>query len=191
MLTSDYATLMLIEQGSDLTAYLSRDIGKKKADKNDLLLNAWGIHHLHFCPGGTRDVLFVKFTDSEAFVLKTLAHGAGHPDTWIDTSLLEILHNNWPEAAEGKIAGIAGETLTSNERVALRRAHANFATAMPDGVVYLGDGGLTASGHCLFDIRETYKIFADLAYWQKIVESNEISSGRLSVFHCRRSFQSG
>jgi hypothetical protein len=173
-LASDYAALKkLIEQGGNLTAYLSRDIGKKKADKNDRLLNAWGIQHLHFRPGGTSDVLFVKFTDSEAFVLQTLPHGSGHPGTWVDTSLLEILHNNWPEAADGKIAGIAGEPLTSKQREALRKVNANFATEMPGGVVYLGPGGLTASGHCVYDIQETDGIFEGLAKWQRIVESNE------------------
>ena len=173
---SDYAVLKThIEQGDHLTPYLSRDIEKKKADTNDRLLNAWGIHHLHFRPSGTLDVLFVKFTDSEAFVLNALPHGSGHADTWVDTSLLEILHSNWPEIREGTVTGIAAEALTSNERVALRRVNANFATRMPDGVAYLGDGGLTASGHCWFDIVETDKIFARLASLQTTIESNEPS----------------
>ena len=175
-LKSDYAALKkLIEQGGDLTTYLSRDIPKKQADKNDRLLNAWGIHHLHFRPAGTLDVLFVKFSDSEAFVLQALPHGARHPATWVETSLLEILHSNWPQAAGGKISGLAGETLTSSERVATRKVNANFATRLPGGVVYFGDGGLSASGHCFFDIQETDKIFANLDRWQKIIECNETS----------------
>jgi hypothetical protein len=170
----NYAVLKkLIWDGGDLIPYLSRDIRNSLADKNDRLLNAWGIHHLHFCPNGARDVLFAKFTDTEAFVLQSLPHGAGYPDTWVETSLLEILHNNWPEVAGGRITGIAGEVLTSSQRVALRRRNANFATEMPDGTVYLGDGGLTASGNCLFDVRESDKVFADLVYWQKVIEDNE------------------
>ena len=50
-------------------------------------------------------------------------------------------------------------------------------TASPSGDTrpLLGDGGLTASGNCVFDIRESDKIFADLAHWQKVVEDNEAS----------------
>jgi len=162
-----------MQDGGDLVPYLSRDMRNNLADKNDRLFNAWGIYHLHFRPQGTRDVLFVKFTDREAFVLQSLQHGASHPDTWVDTTLLEILHNNWPEVAGGRITGIAGEVLTSSQRIALRRVNANFATEMPDGTVYLGDGGLTASGNCVFDIRTSDEIFAALAYWQKLIEDNE------------------
>ena len=170
----NYAVLKkLIRDGGDLIPYLSRDIRNNLADRNDRLLNAWGIHHLHFRPEGARDVVFAKFTDTEAFVLQSLPHGAGNSDTWVETSLLEILHNNWPEGAGGKITGVAGEVLTSSQRVALRRGNANFATDMPDGTVYIGDGGLSASGHCVLDIGESDRIFADLAYWQKVIEDNE------------------
>jgi hypothetical protein len=46
----DYIALKsLISSGGDLKPYLSRDVLKKKRpDKNDALLNAWGIQHLHF-----------------------------------------------------------------------------------------------------------------------------------------------
>jgi hypothetical protein len=170
----NYAVLKkLVQDGGDLIPYLSRDIRNNLADKNDRLLNAWGINHLHFRPDGARDVLFAKFTDTEAFVLQSLPHGTGYPDTWVETSLLEILHNNWPEVAGGRITGIAGEVLTSSQRVVLRRGNANFATEVPDGTVYVGDGGLSASGNCVLDIRESDMISADLAYWQKVIEGNE------------------
>ena len=94
--------------------------------------------------------------------------------TWVETSLLEILHNNWPEGAGGRITSIPGEVLTSSQRVALRRGNANFATEMPDGTVYVGEGGLNASGNCGLDIGESDRIFADLAYWQKVIEDNMV-----------------
>ena len=47
----------LICRGEDIGPYLSRKT--KHAYHNDLLLNEWGIHHLHFSPKGTKDVLFV------------------------------------------------------------------------------------------------------------------------------------
>lgn len=96
---TDYLALKkLIGEGGDLTPYLSRDVQRGRADENDKTLNAWGLHHLHFRPGGTRDVLFARITDSAVFVVKFLPQGSQHRDTWVDLSLLRILHDNWPEA---------------------------------------------------------------------------------------------
>jgi hypothetical protein len=50
----DYSRLKRVMRGGDLKPFLSRDIGKKRADKNDPLLNAWGIQHLHFKSQGSR-----------------------------------------------------------------------------------------------------------------------------------------
>ena len=92
----------------------------------------------------------------------------------MNTSLLQILHDNWPEIAAGRVVGISGEPLTSTERIAIRKQNVNVATTMSDGTVYLSPGGgVTASGHCFFDIRDCARIFADLDNWQKVVEDNE------------------
>jgi len=64
----------LIREGGDLKPYLSLDIRNEDSDKNDPLLNRWGIQHLHFRRGGSGDVLFVKITDTHAFVIQ--AHTA-------------------------------------------------------------------------------------------------------------------
>ena len=74
---ADYSSLrrLLLTEGGDLKPYLSRDIRKKRADKNDGILNAWGIQHLHFRPEGTGHVLFVKITDADIFVIQAAPHG--------------------------------------------------------------------------------------------------------------------
>jgi len=106
---------------------LSRDIQKKRADESDQLLDAWGIQHLHFKPEGTDWVLFAKITDSDIFVLQALQHGRGFPAPWVNTLLLQIVHDNWPEAAGGKVVGPPGESLTAREMTALRgKMNANF-----------------------------------------------------------------
>ena len=136
----DYSALAkLIREGGDLEPYLSRDIRKKASDKNDPLLNRWGIQHLHFRRGGSDDVLFVKITDTDVFVIQAFPHD--DPQVWVNTSLLQILHDNWPESAEGRVAGIPGECLVAGERLALQYRNRNFATAMSDGAVYLSPGG--------------------------------------------------
>ncbi len=174
---SDYCLLKrLISEGKTLKPYLSRDIQNNRADENDGLLNHWGIQHLHFRPGGTRDVLFVKITDKDVFVIQSLPHGQGHSDVWVNTQLLQILHDNWPEVAAGKVVGVHAESLTTDAMVSLRDKNLNFAVATSDGIAYLSPGGgVTSSGHCFFDVCDTDKIFAHVDNWQKQVEANEPS----------------
>jgi hypothetical protein len=173
--SADYLALKkLIGEGGDLSPYLSREIRKNRADRNDAMLNNWGFHHLHFSPRGDRDVLFVRITETDAFVIQALPHGPDNSETWVDTELLRILHENWPDAAVGKILGIHGESLMPTQRINLRNKNCNFATTMPDGTVYLAPGGgVSASGRCSLDVRDSDLIFRGLAFWQKVVEENE------------------
>jgi hypothetical protein len=172
---TDYAELKkLISEGGDLTPYLSHDIRKSRADKNDAMLNNLGFHHLHFSPRGDRDVLIVKITETDVFLLKALPHGQGYPETWVDTDSLRILHENWPDASVGKVFGIHGESFTPTQRINLSSKNVNFATTMPDGTVFLAPGGgVSGSGRCSLDVRDSDVIFAQLAYWQRVVEENE------------------
>ncbi len=136
--------------------------------------NAWGIQHLHFRPEGTDPILFCRITDTDVFVIQALPH---NDDAWVDTRLLQILHDNWPEEiAVGKIRGIPAEVVPSNKRLSLRNQNANFTTTMTDGTVYLAPGGgLMASGECSEDRTHCDKIFSELAYWQQIVTGNATS----------------
>ncbi len=169
----EYSALTkLIREGGDLRPYLSRDVGKKKSsDKNDPLLNRWGIQHLHFRRRGPGDVLFMKITDTDAFVIQAFPHDDAQ--VWVNTSMLQILHDNWPETAEGRVAGIPGESLPASERLALQYRNRNFATAMSDGTVYLSPGGgVMESGQCADDRVASDRIFVYLADWQRAVEGN-------------------
>ena len=173
---ADYLSLKkLISEGGDLTSYLSRDVLRSRAEKNDKTLSSWGVHHLHFRPGGTRDVLFVRITDSAIFVVKFLPHGPQHRETWVDPSLLRILHDNWPEASATRVLrGIMPEPLSSDQRIALRENNVNFAMAMQDGAAHVGaEVGITAAGRCIQDVLDCDRIFAELDRWQRIVEENE------------------
>ena len=101
-----------IEQGNDLTKYLSRRVqigfefaknpAKKKLNKLphlDPLLNDWRIHHLHLTttvePDGfvERDdpLLFAMFTPSKAYLLDIGTH-----DSFADDQLVKIAVKNWP-----------------------------------------------------------------------------------------------
>lgn len=173
----DYEQLKKVMiEGGDLKPYLSRDIRKNNTDRNDGLLNTWGIQHLHLRPKGSRDVLFVKITDSDVFVIQCLPHGQGRREVWVNTALPEILHNNWPELDIGTLAGIQADSLTSSQMLSLREKHVNFAIALADGTTCgVSGGGIAASGRCILDVRDADRIFSSLENYQKVVEVNEMS----------------
>jgi len=163
----------IISHGRDIRPYLSRKT--KDANDNDLLLNEWGIHHLHFSPERTKDVLFVRFTDTDAFIIQALPHGLGNSDVWVNTLLIEILNKNWPEIiARHKVVGISGEHLNTMERLNIRKSHANVAVNVSDGRCYaVPGGGIMASGACFSDIVSCDKLFEELASWEEVVRANE------------------
>jgi hypothetical protein len=169
----DYLALKsLITSGADLKPYLSKDIlRKKRPGKNDRALNSLGIQHFRLEETWPENILLCKITDADVFVIQALPH---ERHVWVDTQLLQILHNNWPEEiAAGKVHGVPGEVRTSVERLTLRDLNANFVTTMADSTDYLAPGGgLMASGECSEDRISCDKIFGELAYWLGIVESN-------------------
>jgi hypothetical protein len=163
----------IISRGGDIHPYLSRRI--KNVDNNDLLLNEWGIHHLHFLPEGTKDILFIRFTDQDAFIIQSLPHGPDHSDVWVNTMLIDIINKNWSESkAQYNVINILGEELNAKERVNLRNKHYNVAVKVSDGKSYVvPGGGIMASGDCLSDIINCDKLFANLSYREELVRVNE------------------
>lgn len=172
----DYLALkQLITSGGDLKPYLSRDILKKKRpDKNDGLLNSWGIQHLHFRPEGNGHILFCKITEPNVFAIQVFPHN--DDGLWVKDELIEIMHVNWPEEiANGIVRGLPPEDGHGTEkRVELRGYNANFITTTKDGTQYLAPGGgLMASGDCAEDRLNCDKIFSELKYWQEVTEKSE------------------
>lgn len=170
----DYHTLVsLITAGDDLRPYLSRDILKKRRpDRNDPMLDCWGIQHLHFRKEGTGQLLFCLITDTEVFLIQTLPHNAEY--LWINTQLIQIIHDNWPEQiAHSKHAGLLPEDFPGEKRYSLRGFNANFPITVSDGTVYLPPaGGTMASGESQDDRINCDKIFAELLNWQDFVFQN-------------------
>lgn len=174
---SDYECLVaLIQAGGDLKPYLSRDILKKKrSHKNDGLLNAWGIQHLHFCPAGTDQLLFCVIAESDVFMIQVLPHNMDH--LWVDTQLFQILHDNWPNLiAHGKHSGLRAEEFPAAKRSSLRGYNANFPITVSDGTVYLPPtGGTVASGDSIEDWVNCRKIFSELDYWQSVITQEALA----------------
>jgi hypothetical protein len=170
----DYDSLLaLIRDGRDLKPYLSRDMLKKgRPDRNDGLLNAWGIQHLHFRTAGTDQLLFCMITDTNVFMIQIVPHNDKH--LWVDRQLLQIMHDNWPEQiVKGKMNGLSQENHSADKSATLRGLNANFLTTMDDGTIYLAPGGgMMASGDSLQDKMDCDKIFRELLYWQTVIMQN-------------------
>lgn len=166
----------LIEAGGDLKPYLSRHILKKKRpDKNDPLLNSWGIQHLHFRNEGSDQLLFCVIAESDVFVIQTLPHNEEY--LWVNTQLVEILHRNWPKLIlRAKHNGLRPEAISAAKRHSLRSCNANFPITVADGTVYLPLAeGTMASGESIEDWVNCDKIFSELEYYQNIVVQNALA----------------
>lgn len=169
----DYKTLIsLFRSGGDLNPYLSRHIAiDKRADKNDKLLNSWGINHLHFLKNGTEKILFCIVEEFDVYIIQALQHGRRTRDPWVDICLIQILHDNWPSLiSHGKNGGLLPENFTPERLSFLRRCNANFQITVRDGTVYLPpSGGIFASGESQEDRDNCRKIFSELDHWQRII----------------------
>ena len=138
--------LASIAQGNEVTAYLSRDTlrgyclhppGRKSGPDFDLLLNEWGIHHLHIdpMPGNSgfrkrsKEVLYAIFGRGVAFILTVAPHGA-----WTSRQLIETTVRSWPNKGSFvPLPGILpGRAYTEDEHKALRKAGVTTAATVDD-----------------------------------------------------------
>lgn len=130
------ALLTGLGQGDDLNAHLSRDVaqgyclprdGRKGGPHFDLLLNEWGIHHLHLFQSSGRatfrgfggQLLYVILGRGVAFVLNVAPH-----DVWTSKRLIETTIQSWPyQGLFVPLKGVLpGRNLPENEHLALCKA---------------------------------------------------------------------
>lgn len=150
-----------IELGADLTPHLSRDVrvayeraegrqGRRRRDL-DLLLNDWGLHHLHLGterdPDGfvrrTKALLVAAFHAEDAYLIEVVDHGR-----WTKESILDTVIETWPHAGiVYQLNGAIGleRTLTEEQRANIRRGHMMSAYEHATGV-YMAGLGLTTAG---------------------------------------------
>jgi hypothetical protein len=185
---SDLALIIAdIEQGRNLKKYLSRDIdraavkvpGDKRRDL-DMLLNDWGIRHLHISSvveaNGfvKRDdhLLLVSFKPDAAYLIDVMSHRDMTYHKWVRHHLLEALASEWPH--EGVIYEMKTPTapnqLTETQRANFRGNHYNAAfsfggrTFVPRGLTMAIGTTMEArlyARHLLDRVREVEKALTE------------------------------
>jgi hypothetical protein len=183
---SDLARIIAdIEQGRDLTKYLSRDIERAPAKAPgacrrpdlDLLLNDWGVHHLHISsivePNGfvKRDgpLLFVSFTSHAAYVIDIMVHG-----DWTRAHVLEVLAKEWPtEGVLHEIRGVTGlkNQITEEQRATLRRKWTSTWFEF-GGKVFAPIGGMSGAGTTIAATRESDMLLDRIRVFEEAIGRN-------------------
>ena len=178
------------EQGKDISPFLStriKDIylpNKKKFEDKDMLLNDWGIHHLHLGKldknskfvKRTTELLFCKITDTDVYFINILGHEFANID------LLRIIKNNWDEILRPyEIKGVTsllgknGEIIHfSNSDYLKSRKEGSLILYDVDGTFYFSpSGGYTSSCHSINDVKAADDIMKELSAIKNILEQNK------------------
>jgi hypothetical protein len=142
-----------IQQGIDLTPRLSKQVKNKPLD-NDLMLNEWGIYHLHLGKlepsskewvGRTGDLLFLLFKDDKTFIIGVYDH-----NSWSKEEIVQVCITNWEKLNFFiEIKGIVPRSHLSEEnRKTLRRKHCNSFLTI-NNKSYAGNYPLSSAGTSL------------------------------------------
>lgn len=145
--------------GMDVNPHLSRRVkcgyakrrpGGGDGENLDLLLNDWGIHHLHLSPIPEMDgfnertdrLLFVMMRPGEAYVLMV-----GDHSSWTDMDLVTAAVRSWPKADLFlELKGcIPGQTMSAADVKVLRKAGVN-AVINVGGAAYMSGLSLGMTG---------------------------------------------
>ena len=134
--------------GIDLNPYQSKQ--SFNSDYDDGLFNDWGIHHLHlsvtkknrsdYFMKRSSKLLFVKFTDSQAYLIDIYEHN--EKPLWGKRDLIRKIRNNWPELLKDKEVGYKfTPDLTDDEIETVRKKGYLFGINVDDiGYLLLGHG---------------------------------------------------
>lgn len=177
-----------LKVGTEITPHLSRAISHGYQAKDtterkcirqdlDLLLNDWGILHLHLCTEIEADgfvkrsgpLLFAVFRPKDAYLIDILGHGA-----WTREHLIEVIVAEWPNAElVHELKGALGlnNRLTEQDRKVLRKKHANALFEF-DGKVYMPAGGMMASGVSIRSVMAADQVLHCAKWFETELQNN-------------------
>jgi hypothetical protein len=192
-----------LKTGGNVNPHLSEDVkygyegsvrrARRRNPDLDLLLNDWGVHHLHLSlepgrdgfRGRTKDLLFVMVGRDQAFVLDIFPHRAFSRE-----KVAHIMIDNWPGAnfvhRKGDI--VWAPSVSDAERDTRRKAGIDTGWIQRNGAYYkVGLGGISGAGTSVRHARQVNDIFRGLADFEQHVckqpefITNAISTRGLSV----------
>jgi hypothetical protein len=180
-----------IEDGVDLARYLSKSIKiaieskTKKLEKRrdlDLMLNDWGVHHLHISTKLEADgfverggpLLFGIFQPNSAFLIDVMQHG-----DWTREHVLRVIVDEWPsEGFVRELAGVRGSRIlgssadyTEEERQRLRAVGIS-TTIEIDGKIFMPGSGFSTAGTSIKAAFAVKQLLQNLRKFEKFVRNN-------------------
>jgi hypothetical protein len=147
------------EAGEDVNPHRSKAANKpSRKPFNDLLLNAWDIHHFHLgevsssgsFSGRTDLLLYANVKAEDVYFVDVLPH-----DNWSRQNLLERVLGNWPHLMK-EVGGMRKATPLSDDQVeTLRSRGINAPFITGDGTQYFPPGGGFVGAGIALDVRIT------------------------------------
>ncbi len=164
-----------IQSGLELNPHLSQRAKNGFIKKNpfsnellarrdlDMLLNDWGIHHLHLS-NGSKELLFSIFTETDCYILDIGMH-----DRFADKKLVEIGVKNWPEIELFyEIHGLAPHELSDKEYETYRNIGVGTNIVI-EGKTYISRAlGIMTSGISLKHTKKSMQLMFDIAEFTKL-----------------------
>lgn len=170
-----------ILNGLSTVPHLSRNT--KSLSETDMLLNDWGIQHLHLGTtlmndgfiNRTGPVLFARFDDNYAYFICIMEHGKGHYP-WARKDMVNIIHRNWPESIKSYLMnGISSmeQPLSDDDIKSLRDSGLSTLTEVAPGFIYrpIGGGYSTAKTSVEARIQSDHWLYA-IRFYEKLLRDN-------------------
>ena len=168
----DIAKMMsLVEQGEDLTPYLSH----RPHPHRDRALNGYGLHHLHFLPragkrrkGNSNALLYVRVERHRMHFVLCGDHSS------FDDGTLRQAAADYAVATGYHIGGIVGVTpeLSAVEGEDLLR-RSNVNSAMASGGRWAYPSFMTLAGVSLFTVQHVDQITFTIEKWEPQIRTEE------------------
>lgn len=142
-----------MQYGININGYQSHHL--ERANFNDDFLNDFGLHHFHLGETTqktgkhkryierTGNTVFAKVDQDDIYLLGVFGHNSEEKQfIYSDEQLLKSLYDEWPHLLEQcRVRGVTGQTLSPEERNALRSNGANVITALSDDITIMSPGG--------------------------------------------------
>lgn len=175
-----------LELGGDVTPHLSRNIihgyqsgckdGRRRRDL-DLMLNDWGVHHLHLSAEVEADgfvrrsgpLLFVVVRNHDVYLVDIMDHG-----NWTSRHIFKVMAEEWPEAnLAHEVKGASGlaREVSEADHAVLRRNYVNSAVEIGDKV-FMPVRGLTSAGSSVAATMAVNRLMDEIEYWENYIKIN-------------------